>query len=141
MHISRSERGKLDQLFSKRLLLSLLTFILSASAFFLLLFVLQGKIPILNRFADYTSLLILSMAWFFQVIVNAMAVYLRAHKEEPLMIPSLLSAIYISITTLICAQYFPPSVFFLGFLSSYFWGLPWIVYIFIKKKRDIANYE
>jgi hypothetical protein len=138
IHISRKERNDLDKMFSKRLILSALTFLLGAAAFFVLFILLKGKLSIPNRFADITSLFFLSVAWFFQTIINSLAVYLRAHKEEPLVLPSFLSAVYITTATLFCAKDLAPQYFFLGFLSSYLWGFPWVLIIFMKKKREMA---
>jgi hypothetical protein len=56
--------------------------------------------------------MIISTGWLLQIIINSLAVYMRAHKEEPLVIPSFLSGIYISLVTLLIAIYF-----FLGFLN------------------------
>jgi len=102
---------------------------------FSLLILLKGKVAIIDRFVDNTSMSLLAAAWFLQIIVNTLAVYLRAHKEEPLVIPSSVSAVYIVITTFLCAKFLPPEYFFLGFLSSYLWGMPWIVNIFHRKRK------
>jgi hypothetical protein len=138
MHISRKERDILDRMFLRRILLSALTFLAGAGAFFVVFLLLKGKLSILNRFADETSMFFLAAAWFLQTIVNSLAVYLRGHKEEPLVLPSLLSAVYITFTTVLCAKYLPSYLFFLGFLSCYIWSFPWILMIFMNKKRKMA---
>lgn len=58
---------------------------------------------------------------------------MRAHKEEPLVIPSFVSGVYIAIVTLLIAMYLPFEYFFLGFLSSYLWVL--IIFKRYKKGR------
>jgi hypothetical protein len=82
-----------------------------------------------------TSMSLLATAWFFQLIVNGLAVYLRAHKQEPLVIPSVTTAIYAVASTLLCARYLSTKYFFLGYLSSYVWGIPWVLYIFSTKRK------
>ena len=139
IHISRKERDVLDRMFIKRLFLSILTFLMGTAVFFILFLLLKNRFFILNRFADETSMFFLASAWFFQTIINSLAVYLRAHKEEPLVIPSFLSAVYITTATIFCAKYLPPYLFFLGFLSSYLWVFPWVLIIFMKKQREMAN--
>ena len=75
-----------------------------------------------------------SIVWLLQIVVQGLAYYMRAHKEEPLVIPSFVSGIYVSLTTLFVATYLPFEYFFLGFLSSYIWGIPWVLIIFRKYK-------
>jgi hypothetical protein len=103
---------------------------------FSLLILLKGKVAIIDRFVDNTSMSLLAAAWFLQIIVNNLAVYLRAHKEEPLVVPSFFTAVYIAVTTFLCARFLPPAYFFLGFFSSYFWGIPWILNIFYHKRKE-----
>lgn len=139
MHVSRKEWEFLDKLFFKRLFLTLGTFMLGFFVLFLSYFYFKGHFVffdnILNRFADNMSMLFLAASWFLQTIINSLAVYLRAHKQEPLALPSFVSAVYITLTTFLCAKYFPPNLFFLGFFSSYLWGLPWILFIFSRKRK------
>ena len=139
MHISRKERSLLDRLFLQRTVLSALTFLLGAAAFFVFFHLFIGRLSILGRFADETSLVILSASWFFQTIINALAVYLRAHKEEPLVLMSFLSAVWVIIFTVLCGIYLPSKFFFLGFLTSYIWSVPWVAILFLKKQRTMAK--
>jgi hypothetical protein len=139
MHISRKERALLDRMFLQRAGLSALTFLMGAAAFFVFFHLFIGRLFILGRFADETSLIILSASWFFQTIINALAVYLRAHKEEPLVLPSFLSAVWVVISTVLCVIYLPTKFYFLGFLTSYVWSLPWIVIMFLRKQRTMAK--
>ena len=74
---------------------------MGALTVFVVISVFRGRLEILNRLADNTTLLFLGSAWFLQIIVNALAVYLRSHKQEPLVIPSFVSAIYIVIGTIV----------------------------------------
>jgi len=77
----------------------------------------------------------ITLAWFFQIIIGSFATYMRAHKEEPLVLLSFASGIYISAVTWFIALYHLPfEYFFLGFLSSYIWTIPWILIIF-KRER------
>lgn len=134
--VSQKKWKDLDALFSRHLLLASATFLTGAMTVYLSVTFLRGKVELFNRLADNTSLLLLGVAWFLQIIVNSLAVYLRSHKKEPLVIPSLVSAVYIVIATILCATYLPSKYFFLGFLSSYLWGVPWVLYIFIKNKKE-----
>jgi hypothetical protein len=141
IHISKKRWKELDVLFYKHLLFASITFLLGALTVYVVMSIFRGRLEILNRLADNTTLLFLGSAWFLQIIVNALAVYLRSHKKEPLVIPSFVSAIYIVIGTIVCAKYLPAEYFFLGYLSSYVWGLPWVLYIFIKNKKEWHSME
>jgi hypothetical protein len=136
MLVAKRDWPQLDHLFWKNLVLSSATFIAGAVFVFLLVFLLKGRFAIVERLVDPLSLTFLGIAWFLQIIVNGLAVYLRAHKQEPLVVPSVVSAAYILVATLLCARYLETSYFFLGYLSSCIWGVPWVVYIFLRKKRE-----
>lgn len=136
MLVAKRDWPQLDHLFWKNLVLSSATFIAGAVFVFLLVFLLKGRFAIVERLVDPLSLTFLGIAWFLQIIVSGLAVYLRAHKQEPLVVPSVVSAAYILVATLLCARYLETSYFFLGYLSSCIWGVPWVVYIFLRKKRE-----
>ncbi len=136
IHISQKKWKELDALFYKHLLLASITFLIGALTVFVVISIFRGRLEIINRLSDNTSLLFLGIAWFLQIIVSSLSVYLRSHKKEPLMVPSLVSAVYIVTGTMLCAKYLPAEYFFLAYLSSYLWGLPWVLYIFIKNKRE-----
>lgn len=143
IHVSRKEWAALDRLFVVRLALSCLTFLLGAVAFFLFVYFLRERSHLVGRISgrllDDLSLTFLAISWFLQTIINSLAVYLRSHKQEPLVLPTFVSAVYIAITTFICAKFFPPQYFFLGFLSSYIFGLPWVMMIYFKKRKDLGR--
>ncbi len=135
MFVSKRDWAGLDALFLKNLLLSGATFLAGAITVLALVYFLKGRYAIIDRFSDPLSMLFLAVVWFLQIIVNGLATYLRAHKQEPLVLPSVLSAVYVTVATILCARYFPLRYFFLGWLSSCIWGVPWILCIFKVKKR------
>ena len=130
--IARGDYITLNPIFYKHLKLSVVTFIVGIMTVFLLYFLLDGRFEIVKRFVSPLSLFLLAICWLLQIIVNSIASYMRAHKEEPLVIPSLISGIYIALTTWILAVSLSSEYFFLGFLSSYIWGAPWVWIIFRK---------
>lgn len=139
MLVSKKDWKSLDALFKKRLLLSCGTYLLGVSAAFLLLYILPIYFPIATkitgRFLPVTPLIMLASCWFLQLIMSTLAVYLRAHKEEPLVIPSIVSAVVIAIGTVLSAYFLSPDLFFTGFGSSYIFGLPWVLIIFYTKRK------
>jgi O-antigen/teichoic acid export membrane protein len=137
MLISQKSWDNLDSLFKKRLWLSLGTYLLISIGLFLFL-ILFGKLwiipKIIVRFLPITSLLILLLCYLLQLVINSWALYLRGHKQEPYMVPSLLSAVWIAVTTYLVGKFMPPAWFFLGFFAGYIWGTP-VDYIIYKKCR------
>lgn len=133
IYISRKKWVELDKLFFHSLTLSSLTFIIGMIIVYLLFWI--GKdFKIISRFLSPFSMIFLALGWWLNVFVNSLATYLRSHKEEPLVIPSILTAVYIVIITYLSALFLPKEYFFMGFFSSYIFVLPWIIYIFNKKR-------
>jgi hypothetical protein len=129
----------MDRLLIKSLSLAVLTF-LSGSIFIIAVFYFYaGKLLLLNRFLGIIPMAMLLGAWNIQLIINGLAVYLRAHKKEPLVLFSTISALYTAISTLIIASYLPPNYLFLGFLSSVMLGLPFVLGIFFRKRKEWHN--
>jgi O-antigen/teichoic acid export membrane protein len=137
MLISQKLWSNLDSLFKKRLLLSLGTYLLISIVLFLFL-ALFGKIWIIPkitvRFLPILSLIILLVCYFLQLIINSWALYLRGHKQEPYVVPSLISAVWIAVTTYLAGKFMSPAWFFLGFLTSYVWCTP-VTRIIYRKYR------
>lgn len=136
IHVSKKEWRSLDALFFRNLALSAVTFLAGAVCVFGLMSMARGRFDLVDRFVSPVSMLFLAGGWWLQVVVNGLAIYLRAHKEEPLVVPSVTSAFYIVAVTYFSALLLSPDYFFLGFFSSYIWGLPWVIWIFNKKRRD-----
>lgn len=132
MLVSQKKYEILDPIFKKHLILSIVTYILGIIVLFITITVFKEYVPFGERLVSPFSLMIISIGWLLQIIVNSLALYMRAHKEEPLVIPSLVSGIYVSLITLVIAIYLPFEYFFLGFLSSFIWGIPWVILIFRK---------
>lgn len=130
-YVSRKEWNLLDRMFYTRLLLSGATFIIASLSVFLL----KGYVTMFDRFVNTTSMLFLAGGWFLHTVSSAYAVYLRAHREEPLAVLGFVSAVYIVFTTFLCAKYLTSEYLFLGYFSSYLWGLPWVLFIFYQKRK------
>lgn len=141
MHIAKKNWALLDRVFMKNLLFAVMTFLLGALTVFIALNLVGDKTGLRERMVDTVSMALLGFAWLMQVVVNSLAVYLRAHKEEPLVIPSFVCAAYIWASTFLCAKYLSADYLFLGFFSSCFLGVPWTMYIFYNKKKMHNEFE
>ncbi len=135
MFVARKDYVSLNRIFFRHLLLAALTYLCGMLALCVMIMYIGDKIPIAGRLVGPAALVYLALGWFFQLLINALAVYMRAHKEEPLVMASFLNGIYVGGTTLLIAIFLPFEYFFFGFFSAYFWVFPWVVWVFIKYKR------
>jgi hypothetical protein len=133
--IAKGEYGTLNPIFYRHLCLSAGTFLLGMIAFFGIYNVPLVRFAIENRLVSELSLLYIALCWLMQVIVSSLAIYMRAHKKEPLLISSFLAGLQITLSTWLIARYQPFEYFFLGFLSSYLWVIPCVVIIFNKYRN------
>lgn len=137
MLISQKLWLELDRLFIRRLLLSVGTYLFISVGIFVFAALFGGfwMVPkIISRFLPGMSLVTLLACYFIQTIVNAWAIYLRGHKQEPYVIPSMLSAVWVAVTTFLAGKYLPPAWFFAGFASGCVWGAP-VCYLIYKKSK------
>ena len=73
--------------------------------------------------------------------VNAMATYLRAHKEEPFLLPSVAAGLGTAFFTIIVVRYLGPEFAFAGFLASTVLSFPWFAAIYRRKRRHWEELE
>jgi positive regulator of sigma E activity len=139
MFVSHGDYASLNPMFKRHLLLAVLTYLLGVLVLFLGVTVFKSYIPFVDRLVSVPSLALISFAWLVQVVINALAMYMRAHKEEPLVTVSFVSGVYIGMVTWLIALYLPVEYFFAGFLSAYIWGLPWVVFVFAKYRNKEKN--
>ena len=126
---------ELDKLFNTRMLCVMGTMILGGLGYGLI-YLLFGDFWLFRRLLPIESMGLLFACWLCQSWVNTIAVYLRGHKEEPLMALSAVSAVYVAVTTYLCAMYLPKEWLFAGFFSSYIWGIPVVYMIYRRYKQD-----
>lgn len=134
MLISERKWKDLDALFKRNLYRSMETMIAGGLAYFAVYFLLENQFVFFQRVLDPFSMLLLYISWVMQVWVNAITIYLRAHKKEPLMALFAFCGVYVAITTLLCAKFLPPEYLFLGFLTQYVYEIP-VAYHIYKKYR------
>ena len=90
---------------------------------------------ILKNVLGISPLLIFSCGYVGQLYTSCTGVYLRAHKEEPLMLLSIVTAtISISLTTFFIYN-FGYDFVFSGFTIAVLSTVPWVLKI-VKKRRE-----
>jgi hypothetical protein len=139
MLVAKQEWNKLDVFFVKNLLLTIVTYCLGIVVLFTTVIFCHDRFAffstLASRFLGLLPLCILLLGWFAQLVINGMAIYLRAHKKEPLMVYSVASGVLIALSTYACVIFLSPTFIFLGFLLSYCLSLPWVFAIFTNKRK------
>ena len=142
MYAAKKEWSLLDKEFHTNLLLTVATYIMGISLLAALIMALHGRWSFFDnltvRFLGIIPIATLSCCWFCQIFVSGMAIYLRAHMQEPYVSLSFLNGLFILISTYLCSRYLPSYCLFIGFLLSFTFVLPWAYSIYKKKKTSLA---
>ena len=136
MLVAERKWQELDVLFNNRLRKALLTMVLGICGYCGLYLLLKDSFHFFDRVLGLKSMGLLGLCWLMQTYINGLAVYLRSHKKEPMMPVSLFSAFYVAITTYLCASFLPEDYLFLGFFSSYLYGVPVTYYLYRQQKQE-----
>ncbi len=135
--VARKDFEGLDRLFFRALSQSLIVLTI-ANAGFLLAVVYLRSIghPLGVRFLDPLPLAILLLTMIVNHVVVAEAIYLRAHKEEPFLPVSIVSAVLIGTTAYFLGRRFGATGMMIGYLASILTGgLALGTIIFTNKRR------
>lgn len=140
MLVAARNWGELDRLIKNNITRSIITFCCLVLVGLPSVGLLQAHVEMIHRitmrFVPPFALATLGVGWFFQVIINGLAVYLRAHKQEPFVLTSISSAFIIAVGTVLSARFLPAELFFVGFVASYAVVFPWILTMFFKLRRQ-----
>lgn len=136
MCVAKCDYRTLNIFFKRHLLLAFVTYVLGAGSFFCMVYMFRGRVDFLDRLLPDFQLFIIVLAWFFQVLISSLAIYMRAHKQEPLVMISFLNGLYVLISTVLISIFLPFEYFFVGFFSAYIWILPWVYVVFKKKCKS-----
>lgn len=130
MLIAKRNYSVLNPIFKKVFGRAIITYIIGFTGFIIFYLIIGDQFYLFKRIVSLHSTYFLAAGWFLQLFVNAMAIYIRGHKTEPFLIPSIMGAIHISVFTLLVAKFLSFDYFFVSFLSSYIWGIPWTYKMF-----------
>ena len=136
-HIARQERSQLNSLFYIQATRAVGVTSL-CSAIFLVVVQLGGHFApmFLDRLPSMSSLFLLAMAAIGNCAIFALAAYMRAHQEEPMVLVSITSALLISSSVFLTAP-----VGMTAILAAYsgiilFVVLPWTLLLFLRYWRQ-----
>lgn len=143
--IAQKEYEKLDKLFSNTLIQSTLLNIFALTTLFGIVFVLRyfeikiaGK-NFADRFLPYLPMLFMMIPVLLNHVISSWATYMRCHKKEPMLIPSLVIGIACCVSTLTLGKYFGVIGLTSGYMILTVIGFIWTYFIFIIKKKEWHN--
>lgn len=136
MYVAQQNYLALTSTFKRSILLATLTYVLGLATLFAGIEMLKDYLPITNRLLSSASLALVGFGWLIQLWINTIAVYMRAHKQEPLVAASVVQGLYVATTTLAIAINLPFDYLFLGFFSALCLVMPWVFWIFRNFKRS-----
>jgi len=136
--VERKEWRALDCEYHKVLLLVELTFILGIIALLIMNRISFFYNLVLKNILGIFPLLIFACGYAGQLYTSCTGIYLRAHKEEPLMMVSIVTAgLSISLTTVFIYS-FGYEFVFAGFTIAVLLMIPW-VYMIVKNRRRVLH--
>jgi hypothetical protein len=115
-YIALRKWADLDSLFAKVFRQSVIIVSAGAAAGWSVIYLLQTNFPVGHRFLPAPQVAVLLTAMIVMIINNCFAVYLRAHKQEPLMIVTVIASTLYGISTLLLGKYHSSAGVITGFL-------------------------
>lgn len=140
-YIARKEYDKLDALFNSALSQSTKLNILALIVFLLAVFILRQfdltvfGLDLGERFLSYLPLLFMAIPILLNHLISSWATYLRCHKREPLLIPSIVMGAMCAFSTIFLGKYFGVIGVTLGYMIITFIGVFWTFSIFKTMKE------
>ncbi|MBV5330027.1 MAG: hypothetical protein JZU65_20770 [Chlorobium sp.] len=135
---------ELDRLFSRTMIYSVIVAIIGAFICLSCIWYLQEYYTIGQRFLPASQAAMLLVATVATVIIYGFATYLRAHKQEPLLMVSLIGALLQGFATWFLGKYYTSTDVIIGFMSiSVFFSLPAVFFVWRSYKRrwHSTNYK
>jgi hypothetical protein len=136
--VARRDWAQMDRMFFPCLWQSTTALVLGETAFWLLrlgLHHVHNRVD--GRLLAPLPLALLMGATVVSHIAAAQAIYLRAHKQEPFLIPSLLGGVLVSLSSLLLCRPFGATGMMAGYLTvSLAVGLGLGTAIFVQKRRE-----
>lgn len=136
--VARRDWKQMDRMFFPCLWQSTTALVLGLASFWLLRLGLHHFHNRLDaRLLDPLPLALLMGGTVISHIAAAQAIYLRAHKQEPFLVPSLLGGLLISVSSLLLCRPFGATGMMAGYLAvSLVVGLGLGTAIFVRKRRE-----
>ncbi len=140
--IAQKKYIQLDTLFNSTLLQSFILNILLFLAMFAVIFgiryfnISMGGKHLGDRFLPYLPMLFMLLSIMANHIITSWATYLRCHKKEPMMIPSVAMGVLCTLSTVFLGKSFGVMGMTAGYLSLCVMSLIWTYFIFTHNKHE-----
>jgi hypothetical protein len=136
--VARNDIDTLDRLFFRTLWQSTILCAIGTVVLFVCFLVGSSSYPKLAaRFLTPWAFGLLLLTMVVNQVIFSEALYLRAHKREPFLVPSVTGAFITLGMTWILAKFWGANAVALGnFLLTALLGLPWSTYIFITMRKQ-----
>lgn len=136
--VAKMDYGNLDRIFALTLSRSLAVMLIIGGALSAINYIIHAEsIPIAYRILDPLPFLLLIVATIFAYVTYAQASYLRAHKVEPFMMISLISAALIAGLTILLGKKYGATGLMAVYTAVYgIVGIGWGSKIFYAKRRE-----
>lgn len=133
MHIARGERGELNSLFKALFFRSTVTIAFTATGFVLIAWYLNLiGLPLMRRIASPNILAVLAIVTIVNSMVFSMAIYMRAHREEPMLTQSIVVGVMIAAAVCMGSIYGVLTMMLLYTAVNVFISLPWTLWLFMR---------
>lgn len=136
--VAQHDHLYINKIFRLSFCMAIATYTIGFFLLLLILYILKDKPSFTERLLPIEPLLMMGTGWLLQIAINSMAIYIRAHKQEPLVFASILNGLYVATITLLTVTYLPLEYLFIGFLSAYIITLPWVCRVFNRYRRRHA---
>jgi hypothetical protein len=126
----------LDSLFNKTLKQSLQVCFILSILFLIALTLLKTYSHLGDRFLSIWEICIFTLAIFCNLLIGSWAMYMRAHRQEPMMFLSIIGALLLGGSTIVLGYYFASFGIIVGYvLINIFYGIPCTYLLFKKFKK------
>jgi hypothetical protein len=135
MHISRGESSELNYLFKNSAVQStIFTSLLACVVYIVVCIANSLDLSIANRIAVPATLFWMAISSIINTLIFAAATYMRAHREEPMLMPSIVGAILTLFAVFITKDNVTNMMMAVAFLNTMV-GLPWTIFL-LKRYWD-----
>lgn len=136
IHVARKEYGELDRLWTHALMVALVVMTLGAGVVWMLLWTLRARgFPLAERLLPLTPTALLLLASALMVISFAQSLYLRAHKQEPLLVLSIASGLLNGFLVWLLGRHFGATGAAAGYFLTAVIAVAWETGIWVRCRR------
>jgi O-antigen/teichoic acid export membrane protein len=141
MYVANSSYAELNVLFRRLFKQSLALQTVACLMALIMLTILDKYYPnYASRFLPRYHVILLMALQFPQLAINFLSIYMRAHKEEPLMWAIFFQSILIVVSVVVCMYFYNLKVVLYAMNIIYFLlALPLTIYIFSKKYNSYSK--